>query len=228
MQHHLQKVIQFEITVSATGYLPQSFTYTTKVAPAPAEVNTATLEATIAKAEGLKEADYTADSWKAMQVELATAKAALEAKESQDAVDAAAASLQASIDALKAATPAESEDVDTAALEKVIATAKGLNKNDYTATTWTTMQAALTNAEKALEAKESQTSVDEAAKTLQAAIDGLKKASATRQQPTTRRITTAATRTIITAIRITIRTIQQIVLQIRTAQLVQRQAILSA
>lgn len=177
----------FEITVSATGYLPQSFTYTTKVAPAPAEVNTATLEATIAKAEGLKEADYTADSWKAMQTELATAKAALEAKESQDAVDAAAASLQASIDALKAATPAESEDnkkdetesVDTAALEKVIATAKGLNKNDYTAATWTTMQAALTNAEKALEAKESQTSVDEAAKTLQAAIDGLKKASAT-------------------------------------------------
>ena len=168
----------FEITVSATGYLPQSFTYTTKVAPAPAEVNTATLEATIAKAEGLKEADYTADSWKAMQAELATAKAALEAKESQDAVDAAAASLQASIDALKAATPAESEDVDTAALEKVIATAKGLNKNGYTATTWTTMQAALTNAEKALEAKESQTSVDEAAKTLQAAIDGLKKASA--------------------------------------------------
>lgn len=169
----------FEITVSATGYLPQSFTYTTKVAPAPAEVNTATLEATIAKAEGLKEADYTADSWKAMQAELATAKAALEAKESQDAVDAAAASLQAAIDALKAATPAESENVDTAALEKVIATAKGLNKNDYTATTWTTMQAALTNAEKALEAKESQTSVDEAAKTLQAAIDGLKKASAT-------------------------------------------------
>lgn len=169
----------FEITVSATGYLPQSFTYTTKMAPAPAEVNTATLEATIAKAEGLKEVDYTADSWKAMQAELATAKAALEAKESQDAVDAAAASLQASIDALKAATPAESENVDTAALEKVIATAKGLNKNDYTATTWTTMQAALTNAEKALEAKESQTSVDEAAKTLQAAIDGLKKASAT-------------------------------------------------
>lgn len=169
----------FEITVSATGYLPQSFTYTTKVAPAPAEVNTATLEATIAKAEGLKEVDYTADSWKAMQAELATTKAALEAKESQDAVDAAAASLQASIDALKAATPAESENVDTAALEKVIATAKGLNKNDYTATTWTTMQAALTNAEKALEAKESQTSVDEAAKTLQAAIDGLKKASAT-------------------------------------------------
>ena len=177
----------FEITVSATGYLPQSFTYTTKEAPAPAEVNTEALKATIAKAEGLKEADYTAESWKAMQTSLTSAKAALEAKESQEAVDAASASLQSSIDALKAATPAESEDdkkdeteaVDTAALEKVIATAKGLKKNDYTAATWTTLQTALTNAEKALDAKESQKSVDEAAKTLQAAIDGLKKAADT-------------------------------------------------
>ena len=138
----------FEITVSATGYLPQSFTYTTKMAPAPAEVNTEALEATIAKAEELKESDYTAESWKAMQTSLTSAKAALEAKESQEAVDAASASLQSSIDALKAATPAETEEetkddkkdeaeaVDTAALEKVIATAKGLKKNDYTAATW--------------------------------------------------------------------------------------------
>ena len=100
-------------------------------------------------------------------------------------------SLQSSIDALKAATPAETEEetkddkkdetatVDTAALEKVIATAKGLKKNDYTAATWSTLQTALTNAEKALDAKESQKSVDEAAKTLQAAIDGLKKAADT-------------------------------------------------
>lgn len=181
----------FEITVSATGYLPQSFTYTTKMAPAPAEVNTEALEATIAKAEELKESDYTAESWKAMQTSLTSAKAALEAKESQEAVDAASVSLQSSIDALKAATPAETEEetkddkkdeaeaVDTAALEKVIATAKGLKKNDYTAATWSTLQTALTNAEKALDAKESQKSVDEAAKTLQAAIDGLKKAADT-------------------------------------------------
>lgn len=172
----------FEITVSATGYLPQSFTYTTKEAPAPAKVNTEALEAAIAKAEGLKEADYTAESWKAMQTSLTSAKAALEAKESQEAVDAAAASLQSSINALvKAETPStdDEEKVDIAALEKTIATAKGLKKNDYTAATWTTLQTALTNAEKALDAKESQKSVDEAAKTLQAAIDGLKKAADT-------------------------------------------------
>ena len=161
------------------------------MAPAPAEVNTEALKATIAKAEGLKESDYTAESWKAMQTSLTSAKAALEAKESQEAVDAASASLQSSIDALKAATPAETEKetkddkkdeaeaVDTAALEKVIATAKGLKKNDYTAATWSTLQTALTNAEKTLDAKESQKSVDEVAKTLQAAIDGLKKAADT-------------------------------------------------
>ena len=47
MQHHWAEGDTFEITVSATGYLPQSFTYTTKVAPAPAEVNTEALKATI-------------------------------------------------------------------------------------------------------------------------------------------------------------------------------------
>ena len=117
-----------------------------------------------------------------MQTSLTSAKAALEAKESQEAVDAAAASLQSSINALvKAETPStdDEEKVDTAALEKTIATAKGLKKNDYTAATWSTLQTALTNAEKALDAKESQKSVDEAAKTLQAAIDGLKKAADT-------------------------------------------------
>lgn len=101
------------------------------------------------------------------------AKAALEAKESPGSSRCSSSYLQSSIDALKAATPSETDDkkaVDTATLEKTIATAKGLKKNDYTAATWTTLQTALTNAEKALDAKESQKSVDEAAKTLQAAM----------------------------------------------------------
>ena len=73
----------------------------------------------------------------------------------------------------------ETEAVDTSSLEKLIASAKDLKKNDYTAATWTTLQNALANAEKAVEAKESQKSIDAAEKNLQAAIDGLKKASAT-------------------------------------------------
>ncbi|MCT6798636.1 FMN-binding protein, partial [Coprococcus catus] len=43
------------------------------------EVSTEKLQAAITKAEGLKEADYTADSWKTMQDALTEAKAALEA-----------------------------------------------------------------------------------------------------------------------------------------------------
>ena len=177
----------FDITVTSTGYLPQSFTYTTKAAPAPEEVDTSALEAVIAKAEALKASDYTEDSWKHFQTEVAYAKRVLEAKETQEAVDSAARTLQLEIDALVKAAPAETEDdkkdetdaVDTSSLEKLIASAKDLKKNDYTAATWTTLQNALTNAEKAVEDKESQKSVDAAEKNLQAAIDGLKKASAT-------------------------------------------------
>ena len=177
----------FEITVTSTGYQPVSFTYTTKVAPEPVVVDTSALEEVIAKAEALKESDYTEASWKHFKTELSAAKAVLEAKESQEAVDSAAKTLQLEIDALEKAAPAETDDdkkdeteaVDTASLEKLIASAKDLKKNDYTAATWTTLQNALANAEKAVEVKESQKSVDAAEKNLQAAIDGLKKTSVT-------------------------------------------------
>ena len=146
-------------------------------AETPAVVDTTALEAVIAKAEALNEADYTEASWKHFQAELSAAKSVLAEKASQEAVDSAAKTLQLEIDALEKVTPAES--VDTSSLEKLIASAKELKKNDYTAATWTTLQNALKNAENAVEAKESQKAVDAAEKNLQAAIDGLKKASAT-------------------------------------------------
>ena len=152
-------------------------------AEAPAEVDTSALEAVIAKAEALNKSDYTEDSWDHFQTEVAYAKSVLAEKASQEAVDEAAKTLQAEIDALVKATDDDKKDetdaVDTSSLEKLIASAKDLKKNDYTAATWTTLQNALKNAESAVEAKESQKAVDAAEKNLQAAIDGLKKASAT-------------------------------------------------
>ena len=65
------------------------------------EVNTSNLEAAITKAEGLTEADYTAESWAKLQTALTEAKSALEAKESQDTVDTAAGKLTAAIGDLK-------------------------------------------------------------------------------------------------------------------------------
>ena len=74
--------------------------------PEEVKVNTEKLEAAIAKADALKdkEADYTENSWKAMQTALTEAKSALEAKESQDKVDAAEAKLTKATDELVKAT----------------------------------------------------------------------------------------------------------------------------
>ena len=134
---------------------------------ATVEVNTANLEAAIAKAKGLTAADYTEDSWNALQMALTAADAALTAKESQKAVDTAAGNLTAAIDALA--------KVNTEKLAAAIAKADALKEVDYTADSWTTMQAALTEAKSALEAKESQEKVDAAEAKLTKAIEALEK-----------------------------------------------------
>lgn len=66
----------------------------------PAAVDTSSLEKVISDAAALKEADYTVDSWKALQSALTDAKSALNAKESQEKVDKATDELNAAIKAL--------------------------------------------------------------------------------------------------------------------------------
>lgn len=166
---------EFQITVASTGYTtPLTFTYKIAETPAPAEVDTTALEAAIAEADNLKEADYTADSWSVYQAALQSARTTLEAKESQDAVDQALAALNAAKDAL---VKAEEEPVaiNTASLEKAIADAKALKEADYTAESWKALQSALSDARKALEAKESQEAVDNATNSLNKAIKALVK-----------------------------------------------------
>ncbi len=91
----------FEIVVTATGYKDLSFIYKKAAKEDPAkEINTASLEKAIQSAEALKEADYTAGSWKVLQVALKNAKSALEAKKDQTSVDNAAASLNKAMEAL--------------------------------------------------------------------------------------------------------------------------------
>ncbi|MEE1217363.1 MAG: DUF1533 domain-containing protein [Agathobacter sp.] len=87
----------FEIKVSATGYKDAlSFTY-----EKPAVIDTKALESAIEKADTLKEADYTADSWKTFSEMLASAKAVLEQKDDQAKVDNAVESLNKAIEGLK-------------------------------------------------------------------------------------------------------------------------------
>ncbi len=61
-------------------------------------------------------------------------------------------------------------------MEQAIAAAKALNESDYTADSWKAMQIALTAAESAQAAKESQTAVDKAKDTLNTAVNALVKA----------------------------------------------------
>lgn len=87
----------FEIKVSATGYKDVlSFTY-----EKPVVIDTKALESAIEKADTLKEADYTADSWKTFSQLLSRAKAVLEQKDDQTKVDNAVASLNKAIEGLK-------------------------------------------------------------------------------------------------------------------------------
>ena len=87
----------FEIKVSATGYKDElSFTY-----EKPAVIETKALESVIEKADTLKEADYTADSWKTFSQVLSSAKAVLKQKDDQTKVDNAAESLNKAIEGLK-------------------------------------------------------------------------------------------------------------------------------
>lgn len=89
--------LSFEIKVSATGYKDTlSFTY-----EKPVVINTKELENVIEKADTLKEADYTADSWKTFSQVLSSAKAVLEQKDDQTKVDNAAESLNKAIEGLK-------------------------------------------------------------------------------------------------------------------------------
>ena len=168
------------ITIAALGYEDVTYKFQATsdniVSDSDEEISTTALEAAITKAEGLKESDYTAASWAAMQTELGEAKDELAAKHSQAAVDEATEHLNAAIAALeKVEAPAAT--VDTAALETAVSESETLKESDYTAESWATYQAALQSARAALEVKESQEAVDAAKAALDAAKAGLVKAS---------------------------------------------------
>ena len=169
---------EFQITVASTGYTtPVTFTYKIAETPAPAEVDTTALEAAIAEADNLKEADYTADSWKALQSALSDAQKALEAKESQEAVDQAKTALDKAKAALaKAEEP--TKEVSTDALEKAMKAAGALKESDYTADSWKVLQSALAEADTALKEKKDQDTVDKATEKLNKAISALVKKDA--------------------------------------------------
>ena len=96
---------KWKVTVYAMGYADTVFevnaTDANIVKPEAGEADTTALKAAVEKAEALKETDYTADSWKAMQLELQEAKDLLaKEKPTQAEVDEATTHLNAAVEAL--------------------------------------------------------------------------------------------------------------------------------
>ena len=166
------------ITLTALGYNDVTYKFQATdenivKASKGEKITTTELEAAIAKAEALKEAEYTAESWASMQMELQEAKDELKNPKTQATVDEAVSHLNAAIEALvKREEPAA---VDTSSLEKVISDAAALKEADYTVDSWKALQSALTDAKSALNAKESQEKVDKATDALNTAIKALVK-----------------------------------------------------
>ena len=163
------------ITLTALGYNDVTYKYQAT-------------EENIVKAEALKEAEYTAESWASMQMELQEAKDELKNPKTQATVDEAVSHLNAAVEALVKAEGDKTEEdkkdddkkeepaaVDTSSLEKVISDAAALKEADYTVDSWKALQSALTDAKSALNAKESQEKVDKATDALNTAIKALVK-----------------------------------------------------
>ena len=143
------------------------------------------LENEIAKieAEGLKEEDYTAESWSAFKTAMDSAKALIGKATEQSAVDNALNALKAAYEGLEKKPTSNPDDpgnkpgpdtpkADYTALTEAIAKAKELKEEDYTSASWLALQKALVNAEKALESND-QAVVDEATAALNSAIEAL-------------------------------------------------------
>ena len=143
------------------------------------------LENEIAKieAEGLKEEDYTAESWSAFKAAMDSAKALIGKATEQSAVDNALNALKAAYEGLEKKPTSNPDDpgnkpgpdtpkADYTALTEAIAKAKELKEEDYTSASWLELQKALVNAEKALESND-QAVVDEATAALNSAIEAL-------------------------------------------------------
>ena len=171
------------ITLTALGYNDVTYKFQATEenivkASENEKITTTELEAAIAKAEALKEADYTAESWASMQMELQEAKDELKNPKTQATVDEAVSHLNAAVEALVKAEGDKKEEptaVDTSSLEKVISNAAALKEADYTSDSWKALQSALTDAKSALNAKESQEKVDKATDALNKAIKALVK-----------------------------------------------------
>ncbi|MBQ1182992.1 MAG: hypothetical protein IIX60_00940 [Clostridia bacterium] len=162
--------IDFQYETTVDGKMSSTPNYQNETITIKIVVNYDELNRQISIAQGLIEGNYTDASWDVLEDALAKAIAA-RSSNSQSEVDAAAKALK---DAIAALVPVPGVVVNYDELNRQIAIAEGLKKDDYTEASWSVLENVLS---KAIEARNStsQSEVDAAAQTLKDAIASLEK-----------------------------------------------------
>lgn len=166
--------IVFKYEYTTDGYYPSEpeYHYVYATVKVKKSVDYSQLRAQIEIAEKLIEDNYTITSWVKLETALGVAYDALQS-DKQSIVDEATTGLEKAILGLVKYT------VDYSELNKQIQLAEDLNKDDYTVSSWTELDAALMLAKEARSSK-NQATVDNAAKMLENARKALvKKATPT-------------------------------------------------
>ena len=156
----------YEILVKSHILPTVSEVYTFKVA-----VNKENLAAAIETAESLKKANYTPESWTAVETALSEAKQILDEEVTQGQVNQATENLLAAIDGL---VGKNTQEVNKKNLEKLLAEAQAKNEADYTADSWQAFQEVRTKAQGVYDDKQAtKKEVNQVAKELREAIKSL-------------------------------------------------------
>ncbi len=148
--------------------------------PVTEEVDKSALAKLVETAEALDKADYTTESYQALEKALATAKQVLDDEQAtQEQVDQAKDALQKAIDGLvKVEEPEEPIEVDKSLLAKLVETAETIDKADYTTESYQALEQALATARQVLDDEQAtQEQIDQAKARVQEAIDNLVKVS---------------------------------------------------
>lgn len=165
-----QDADQTEVNAAADGLSKSLAALQTKTQVTPEAADRSVLNALIAAAEGKKEEDCTAKSWKVLADALAAAKTISQDAE-QAVVNAAAVTLAEALEQLLPAGTVDKTDLDSRIKE-----AEALKKDEYTKESWKDLEGALAAAKLAsADPDVTQAEVDESLDQLTKAIEALEK-----------------------------------------------------
>ncbi|WP_407272147.1 family 43 glycosylhydrolase [Radiobacillus sp. PE A8.2] len=164
------------VIIKATAVTNPEITDTINLLISNQTFDVSTLEALINNAKTISNEDetYTASSFQVLQDAIVLAEQAISTIETEKELGVAITSLQKAIEGLKTSEP-EPDPIDLTELEELLTITKGLTNDDgyYTQASFALLQEVITQSELALKTIRSESELQAAITSLQAAYDGL-------------------------------------------------------